>query len=167
MFHQERLMMFQLNMVDYPMSFLSLSTWNLFCWRSRGDHSKMFLLTVFCCGTPPSCLKVVGWVVVVGGLQHFSVSLKGPSVLGLGLKGLGPGLDNFILLPTSTGLCWGSIFPCPRLKGTKVFFRCCTRPPFMLYERKISKNIWCYRSNFIKSWFWVVHCPLTRAMKLI
>ena len=41
---------------------------NFFCWTSRGDHSKMFSLFGFCCGTPPSCLKVVGWWwVVVGG----------------------------------------------------------------------------------------------------
>ena len=26
----------------------------------------MFLLIVFCCGTPPSCLKVRGWWWVVG-----------------------------------------------------------------------------------------------------
>ena len=26
-----------------------------FCWISRGDHSKMFLLFEFCCGTPRSC----------------------------------------------------------------------------------------------------------------
>ena len=35
-----------------------------FCWLSRGDHSKMFLLFEFCCGTPPLCLKVMvggGW----------------------------------------------------------------------------------------------------------
>ena len=31
-----------------------------------------------------------------GGLQDFSVS-QGPLVLGLGLEGLGPGLDNLIL----------------------------------------------------------------------
>ena len=54
----------------------------------------MFLLIEFCCGTPPSCLKVIGG----GGLQHFSVS---PILLGFGFgtkgfgaKGLGPGLDN-------------------------------------------------------------------------
>ena len=29
----------------------------------------MFLVFEFVCGTPPSCLKVRGWV--VGGLQHF------------------------------------------------------------------------------------------------
>ena len=34
---------------------------------NRVDHSKMFLLFEFCCGSTPSCLKV---------------------------KGLGPGLDN-------------------------------------------------------------------------
>ena len=72
------------------------------CLRSRGDHSKMFLLIVFCCGTPPSCFKVGGWVVVVvvggGGLEQFSVS-PGPLGFGFGTKkfgakGLGPGLDN-------------------------------------------------------------------------
>ena len=65
------------------------------------DHSKNFLLFEFCCGTPPSCLKVRGWVVVVvvggGGLQHFSVSPRplGFGFLGFGAKGLGPGLDNW------------------------------------------------------------------------
>ena len=53
----------------------------------------MFLLIVFCCGTPPSCLKVMGWVVVVVAWSNL-VSAQGPLVLGLGLKGLGPGLDN-------------------------------------------------------------------------
>ena len=60
----------------------------------------MFLLFEFCCGAPPSCLKVLGgggWV--GGGLQHFSVC---PRPLGFGFgtkgfwaKGLGPGLDNY------------------------------------------------------------------------
>ena len=55
----------------------------------------MFLVFKFVCWTPPSCLKGMGWV-VVGGLQHFSVS---PRPLGFGFlvfeaKGLGPGLDN-------------------------------------------------------------------------
>ena len=56
----------------------------------------MFLLIVFCCGTPPSCLKVRGWWwwwVVGGGLEQFSVSPR-PLVFGIGTKGLGPGLDN-------------------------------------------------------------------------
>ena len=35
------------NMVDSPMSFLLLPTWNLFGWTSRGNHSKMFLLIEF------------------------------------------------------------------------------------------------------------------------
>ena len=67
----------------------------------------MFLLFEFCCGTPPSCLNVVGggwwwwwvWVGGDGGLEQFSVS---PRPLGFGFgtkrfgaKGLGPGLDNF------------------------------------------------------------------------
>ena len=57
----------------------------------------MFLLIVFCCGTPPSCLKVMGWVVVVvgGGLEQFSVSPR-PLSFGFEAKGLGPGLDNFV-----------------------------------------------------------------------
>ena len=38
-----------------------------FGWMNRGYHSKMFLIFEFFCGTPPSCLKVRGWVVVVGG----------------------------------------------------------------------------------------------------
>ena len=79
----------------------------------------MFLLFEFCCGTPPSCLKVMGgghsrlyaWHsrLYGGGLQHFSVSPRplgpnwdfelGLTGLGLGLGGLGtmdlgPGLDN-------------------------------------------------------------------------
>ena len=40
---------------------------------SRVDHSETFLLSEVFCGTPPSCLKVVG-VWVMGGLQDFSVS---------------------------------------------------------------------------------------------
>ena len=61
----------------------------------------MFLLIEFCCGTPPSCLKVRGWWVVVvgGGLEQFSVSPRplgfGFGTKGFGAKGLGPGLDNF------------------------------------------------------------------------
>ena len=55
----------------------------------------MFLLFEYCCGTPPSGLKVMGWVVVVGGggLEQFSVSPR-PLGFGFGAKGLGPGLDN-------------------------------------------------------------------------
>ena len=57
----------------------------------------MFLLFEFFCGTPPSCLKVRGgWVVVVvGGLEQFSVSPR-PLGSGFGAKGLGPGLDNSV-----------------------------------------------------------------------
>ena len=82
MMRQVSLMMFSLNMVDYPMSFLLLSSWIFFWWTSTGDHSKMFLLFEYCCGTPPSCLKVMGWVVGGGGgLEQFSVS---PRPLGFG-----------------------------------------------------------------------------------
>ena len=63
MMHQVRLIMFSLNMVDYSLTFLLLSTWDFFCWTSRGDHSEPFLLFEVYCGTPPSCLKVGGgWV---------------------------------------------------------------------------------------------------------
>ena len=66
------------------------------------DHSKSVLLFGFLCGTPPSCLKVAGWVVGSGGgggLQDFNVSPSplwvnlgfklGWTGLGLGLEGLG------------------------------------------------------------------------------
>ena len=55
--------MFLLNMVDYSMLFLLLSTQNFFCWTSMGDHSEPFLLFEVYCGTPPSCLKVRGGIV--------------------------------------------------------------------------------------------------------
>ena len=60
----------------------------------------MFLVFGFVCGTPPSRLKVGGWV-VGGGLQHFSVSPRplGFGFLGFGAKGLVPGLDNKFSLP--------------------------------------------------------------------
>ena len=74
MMQQVRLMMFSLNMVDYSMSFLLLSSWDFFCWTSRGDHSEPFLLFDFYCGTPPSCLKVMGgWVA-----HEILVSAQGP-----------------------------------------------------------------------------------------
>ena len=59
------------------------------CWKSAGDHSNFFLLFEFLYGTPPSFLKVGGWV--GGGWVAYSilVSAQGPLVLGLGLKGLG------------------------------------------------------------------------------
>ena len=59
-----------------------------FCPTSKGGHSEPFLLFEFCCGTPPSCLKVVGWWVVVVAYSIL-VSAQGPLVLVLGLKGLG------------------------------------------------------------------------------
>ena len=40
---------------------------NFFWQTSRVDHSETFLLSEVFCGTPPSCLKVMGWVVGVGG----------------------------------------------------------------------------------------------------
>ena len=55
----------------------------------------MFLLFEYCCGTPPSCSKVRGWWWVVVAWSNL-VSAQGPLVLVLGLKGLGPGLDNYV-----------------------------------------------------------------------
>ena len=63
MMQQLRLMMFSLNMVDYSMSFLLLSTQIFFCWTSGGDHSEPFLLFEIYCWTPPSYLKVRGGIV--------------------------------------------------------------------------------------------------------
>ena len=60
------------------------------------DHSETCLLSEVFCGTPPSCLKVVG-VWVMGGLQDFSVSPR-PLWVNLGFKldwtGLGLGLEG-------------------------------------------------------------------------
>ena len=51
----------------------------------------------FCCGTPPSCLKVMGWVVGGGGgLEQSSVS---PRPLGFGFgTWLGSSLGGFGVL---------------------------------------------------------------------
>ena len=83
--------MFSLNMLDYPMSFLSLST-----WTSRVDHYEPFYSLSFFCGTSPSCLKVRVGGGGGGGLQHFSFSPRplgfgffGFLVLGLRVRGLG------------------------------------------------------------------------------
>ena len=75
-------MMFSLNIVDYSMSFFSLSTWDFFRWTIRGDHSEPFLLFVVYCGT-----------------HEILVSAQGPLVLGFGVWGLGPGLDNLNVIP--------------------------------------------------------------------
>ena len=82
---ESKLIMFSLNMVDCPMYSLSSSTWNFLCWLGRGDHHESVLLFRFLCGTLPSCLKVMGWVVVGGGLQDFSVS-PGSGSLSLSLS---------------------------------------------------------------------------------
>ena len=62
----------------------------IFLWTSRVDHSETFLLAELFCGTPPSCLKVIG--LVAGGLQDFSVSLVWVNLgFKLGWTGLGLG----------------------------------------------------------------------------
>ena len=58
----------------------------------------MFLLFELCCGTPPSCLKVIGGGVVGGVAHEILVSAQGPLVFGVGAKGLGPGLDNIYFI---------------------------------------------------------------------
>ena len=40
--------MFSLIMIDYPLSFISVSTWNYFWWSSRRDYSENVLLFGFC-----------------------------------------------------------------------------------------------------------------------
>ena len=73
--------------------------YSFFCWTSRGGHSEPFLLFEFLCGTPPSCLKVMGGggggVVVA---YEILVSAQGPLVLGfwgLGLRVWGLGVTIF------------------------------------------------------------------------
>ena len=44
---QGRLMMFSLKMVDYPMSFLSLSTWDFFAWHVGGTILNLSLVFGF------------------------------------------------------------------------------------------------------------------------
>ena len=62
------------------------------CWYfDNGGTCKINDILIEHSGTLPSCLKVMGCI--VGGLHHFSVS-PSPFGLGLGLKVLGPALDN-------------------------------------------------------------------------
>mgnify|MGYP001190070507 CR=1 FL=1 len=66
------------------------------------DKCETFLLFEFFCGTPPSCLKVIGWGGVVGwlgGVVAYEILVSAQEPLGFGFwgfgaKGLGPGLDN-------------------------------------------------------------------------
>ena len=78
MVQQVSLMMSYLTIVDYPVSFL----------LSRGDHSKMLLLFEFCCGAPPSWLKVRGWSNLVSAPVPFGFRSYW-DLLGLGLGGFG------------------------------------------------------------------------------
>ena len=85
---QGRFMMFSLNMVDYPMSFLLLSTWDFLLDMQGGP----FLLL-------KKCLKVMvgGWWWWCWVAYSILVSAKGPLVLGLrglGLRVWGQGLTT-------------------------------------------------------------------------
>ena len=73
----------------------------------------MFLLIEYCCGTPPSCLEVMGWVVGGGGgwwvVVAWSnlVSAQGPLVLGLGLRVWGQGLTiNKLKVELINNMCY-------------------------------------------------------------
>ena len=120
MMHQVRLIMFSLNMVDYSLTFLLLSTWDFFCWTSRGDHSEPFLLFDFCRGTTPSCLKVMGGGVVVA--HKILVSAQGPLVLVLGLRVWGQGLTISVQLTGIFFIFWwipltSILFPLNNFQG--------------------------------------------------
>ena len=121
-----------LKMVDYPRSFLLLSTWYFFERQGGGDHSETFLLSKLFYGTPPSCLKVIKWVGGGGGLQDFSVSPQSPFwffgfwdlrvwdfwvfvVWGLNLSVCGLGLDNSkIVLEGALKWIWNSLLSLSR-----------------------------------------------------
>ena len=61
-------------MYDYPMSLISLYTWSIFFgWMSQGFHSEQLLFFALFYQSTPSCLKVMGGM-VVGGPCDFSVS---------------------------------------------------------------------------------------------
>ena len=63
----KRLMMFSLKMLDYPMSFLSLSTWTL----TPSQHSVV-IWTMY---SHPDPLKVIGWMAQLA-TPMFSLSLS-------------------------------------------------------------------------------------------
>ena len=76
--------------------------------KNRGDYFETLLLFEFFCGTPPSCLKVVEWWWVA---YRILLSAPGPfrfnwvldligTWQGLGLGGLGPGLDKNLKMCT-------------------------------------------------------------------
>ena len=52
MVQQVSLMMFSLNMVDYPMSFLSLSTWDFFGGQVEGNFLRYSYSLSFVAGPP-------------------------------------------------------------------------------------------------------------------
>ena len=63
---------------------------------SQGDHSEQLLLLALFYQSTPSCLKVIGGRGGVGGgPEDFIVSPSPNWALGLGVRGLGLGLDNF------------------------------------------------------------------------
>ena len=66
------------------MSFLSLSTRDFFAGQVGGTIVRHSYSLSFFCGTPPSCLKVMGWWVA----HEILVLAKGPLDLGFGVLGL-------------------------------------------------------------------------------
>ena len=83
-------MMSYLTMVDYPMSFLMLSTWIFFGGQVEGTIPRCSDLCVLLWDqTIMLKSKGVGGARVYVVAYSILVSAQGPLVLGLGLKGLG------------------------------------------------------------------------------
>ena len=67
---------------------------NFFGWMSQGGHSEPLLLLTLFYQSTPSCLKVMGGVVVVVVAHKILVSAPVPWIGDLGLGDWGLGLDN-------------------------------------------------------------------------
>ena len=84
-------MMFSLNIVDYSMSFLLLSTWVFFARQVGGIILYLSCSLTFYTGPFRHAQKLWGGVGWCGGVvaHEILVSAKGPLVLGFGVWGLG------------------------------------------------------------------------------
>ena len=91
--------MFSLNILDYPMSPLFLPTLDFSIRQVEGTILNLSYSLSFFVEPLLHALKLWGGVGVGGCLQHFSVSPRplglGFGTKGIGVRGLGPGLDNF------------------------------------------------------------------------